>query len=447
LEAQRPPQHRGRDGAVHDRHEERLILKGFALSSFGSRYSGGTGISELMADLSPGAGGPSLCMLGGGNPAVIPEVAAVWESRWRSLLGDRERLALLLGAYDSHLGRESFRKALAEAFRERYGWDVSERNVAVVNGSQIASYYLLNMFSGEFPDGSRRRILLPVVPEYIGYADQGLDPACFAGMKPSLEITGPRRFKYRVDFASLADRVDRADGIGAICASRPTNPTGNVLTGDEIERLSAMAEERGIPLILDNAYGLPFPGIVFRDVEPFWNRNVILALSLSKIGLPALRTGIVVAGEEIVEALSAANAIVSLATGSIGPAVVEPLVRSGELFRISREVVRPYYEEKSERVLRLLERELEGLPWAAHENEGTFFLWLWFKDLPVPSKELYRRLKAREVIVVPGEYFFFGLEGDWPHSRECLRLNYSAPEECVARGIAILGEELRKLYG
>ena len=55
-------------------------------------------------------------------------------------------------------------------------------------------------------------------------------------------------------------------------------------------------------------------------------------------------------------------------------------------------------------------------------------------------------MKSRNVIVPPGEAFFFGLEEDWPHSRECLRLNYSGGEELFARGMRILGEELRKIY-
>ena len=100
--------------------------------------------------------------------------------------------------------------------------------------------------------------------------------------------------------------------------SRPTNPTGNVLTDDEIEHLDAIAKTRNIPLIIDGAYGLPFPGILFTDARPHWNHNTILALSLSKLGLPGVRTGIIVASEEIIRAYSNANTIVNLACGNLG---------------------------------------------------------------------------------------------------------------------------------
>ena len=81
-----------------------------------------------------------------------------------------------------------------------------------------------------------------------------------------------------------------------------------------------------------------------------------------------------------------------------------------------------------------------------HRSEGSFFLWLRLTGLPVTTLELYERLKARKVLVVPGEHFFFGLlREDWPHRHECLRLIYSGPEQAVREGLAIIADEVREL--
>ena len=56
---------------------------------------------------------------------------------------------------------------------------------------------------------------------------------------------------------------------GAICVSRPTNPTGNVITDDEVEQLDALAQTHNVPLIIDGAYGLPFPGLIYTPASPF----------------------------------------------------------------------------------------------------------------------------------------------------------------------------------
>ena len=60
---------------------------------------------------------------------------------------------------------------------------------------------------------------------------------------------------------------------------------------------------------------------------------------------------------------------------------------------------------------------------------------------------LYERLKQRGVLVVPGHHCFFGLDEDWPHRHECIRVSYVQDEAAVKRGIAIIAEEVKKAYG
>jgi valine--pyruvate aminotransferase len=51
------------------------------------------------------------------------------------------------------------------------------------------------------------------------------------------------------------------------------------------------------------------------------------------------------------------------------------------------------------------------------------------------------------VLVVPGEYFFYGLKDDWPHTRQCIRMTFSQSDQTVAQGIKIIGDELRQIHG
>jgi valine--pyruvate aminotransferase len=213
-----------------------------------------------------------------------------------------------------------------------------------------------------------------------------------------------------------------------------------------MQRLDALAQARGVPLIVDAAYGLPFPGIQHADRGTLWNPNVVLCLSLSKLGLPALRTGIVVADEPIIEALTAFNATAALAPGSAGPALVAPLLRGGELARLCDDVIRPHYRELCGLAVQALQEACDGLPLRIHRPEGAFFLWLWFPGLPIPSAELYRRLKRRGVYVLSGHHFFPGLPDATPHRHECLRLSYAQPVERVRAGITILAEEVNRAY-
>jgi len=419
----------------------------YEFSDFGQHLGCGSGIGELMDDLGHAlaSGGPALKMLGGGQPARIPGVNAVWRRRMEELLGEADGLDRALTSYDPPRGNPKFLEAVAGLFRRTFGWDVSEENVAVTAGGQTAFYFLFNLLAGRMPDDSQRKILLPLAPEYIGYANQGVSGDLFRAVPPLIEKTGKHEFKYRVDFDRLAITPD----VAAICASRPTNPTGNVLTNDEVARLSALAKEHGIPLIIDNAYGLPFPGIIFTEARPFWEDHVVLTLSLSKIGLPGTRTGIVIAAPEIIRALGSMSAIAGLSNTNIGQQITLPLIESGEILRLSDEVVRPFYEEKC-RLARAAAHEAFGddVDWFMHRSEGALFLWLWFPGLPITSMELYQRLKKREVLVIPGHYFFFGLEGhdDWPHRHECLRVSYAMDEAVVRDGLRIIADEVRRAF-
>lgn len=67
--------------------------------------------------------------------------------------------------------------------------------------------------------------------------------------------------------------------------------------------------------------------------------------------------------------------------------------------------------------------------------------------LKCSSRQLYESLKQRNVLVVPGEYFFFGLDksqDDWTHRNECLRITFSQSEQVVEEGLQIIGEEMRR---
>ncbi|MGR5066141.1 valine--pyruvate transaminase [Photobacterium sp. DNB22_13_2] len=410
-------------------------------STFGDKFARYSGITQLMDDLNDGLRNPDAIMLGGGNPAQIPEMVEYF-NQLCSQMATTGELTQALTNYDGPQGKNVFINALAKLLSSRYGWDISAKNIALTNGSQSAFFNLFNLLAGKFENGKKKKILLPLAPEYIGYGDSGLSDDMFISYKPEISLLDNGLFKYHVDFNHLV--VD--DSIGAICASRPTNPTGNVLTDGEIQHLDQLAREHDIPLIIDNAYGMPFPDIIFEEVTPLWNDNTILCMSLSKLGLPGVRCGIVVAKEEIATAIANMNGVLSLAPGSVGPALGYKMIEQNDLMRLSEDVIKPFYLRKSKHAVEMLQQAITDPRFRIHKPEGAMFLWLWFEDLPINTIELYRRLKARGVLIVPGEYFFIGLDEDWQHGHECLRMNYVQEDDVMRRGIDIIAEEVEKAY-
>ena len=169
-------------------------------------------------------------------------------------------------------------------------------------------------------------------------------------------------------------------------------------------------------------------------------------MSLSKLGLPGVRTGIIIARREIIEMVARVNAVMSLAPGGVGPALLTDLVRSGRIMDLGCDVIQPFYQTKMQEVVRQIHECFKGVDYRVHKPEGAFFVWLWFPNLPITSQQLYERLKQRNVLVVPGHYFFPGLTEPWSHANECLRVNYAQDPRVVSAGIQIIAEEVKRAY-
>jgi len=410
-------------------------------SAFGDKFTRYTGITRLMDDLNEGLRTPGAVMLGGGNPAQIPAM----QTYFQQLLGDmleEGKLTEALCNYDGPQGKDVLRHSLAKMLNKELGWELGAQNIALTNGSQSAFFYLFNLFAGQRADGTARKVLFPLAPEYLGYADAGLGEDLFVSAKPTIELLPEGQFKYHVDF----DHLNISEDIGLICVSRPTNPTGNVITDEELIRLDALAQQHNVPLLIDNAYGVPFPGIIFSEATPLWNPNTILCMSLSKLGLPGSRCGIVIADEKIITAIANMNGIISLSPGSTGPAIANEMIVRGDLLRLSEEVIKPFYFQRVQQTIATLRRYLPEERCLIHKPEGAIFLWLWFKDLPISTEILYQRLKQRGVLMVPGHYFFPGLEHPWPHTQQCMRMNYVPDEASIEQGVKILAEEIERAH-
>jgi valine--pyruvate aminotransferase len=205
-------------------------------SILGEQFTRGSGIMELMDDLGKAMSDPAsvIAMLGGGNPASIPESNALWRRRMEEILDTQPgEMEAMLSNYDTPSGKRWVFNSLGGfllAVKISAG-EISEKNITITTGSQQGFFLALQFFGRQItPTAARKKIYFPLCPEYIGYADQLLEPGNFRTFAPRVETYGEHEFKYYIDF----DRFDIQDDCGAVCVSRPTNPTGNVLTDQEL---------------------------------------------------------------------------------------------------------------------------------------------------------------------------------------------------------------------
>jgi valine--pyruvate aminotransferase len=417
-----------------------------ALTQFGNQMSQLTGVRAIMKDIAQTLKaniGEQFINLSPGNPVILPEIEQLWRKYTEELLSSSD-YGEVVCRYGQSQGYEPLIDAIANEFNRHYGLSLTHENILITPGSQSIYFYAANAFGGYSKNGQLKQIVLPLSPDYTGYGGVTLIPEALVSYKPELEIdASAHRFKYRPDFSQL----EINETTGCILFSRPCNPTGNVLSEDEVGKIATLAEPYDVPVLIDSAYGPPFPALNFTEMSPVFGENIVHCISLSKAGLPGERIGVAIGDEKIIQILESFQTNMCIHSSRYGQAIAAKAIASGELAELATTVVRPYYQQKFVIVEATLDESMpQDLPWFLHRGEGAIFAWLWLENLPITDWELYQLLKKVGVIVVPGSSFFPGLREEWGHKNQCIRISLTATDGDIAEGMRRLAKVVTEIY-
>ncbi|MDT0616057.1 aminotransferase class I/II-fold pyridoxal phosphate-dependent enzyme [Streptomyces lancefieldiae] len=379
--------------------------------------------------------------LGIGNPASIPEVQDTWQRLTSGALA--ASFGDVSCRYGSSRGLPELVDTIVDYFRGRYGWDVGPRNVVVGPGSQMLCFIAAALFTG--PGASRdTRLVLPMTPDYTGYQGLSLTPGGITGVEPHVRIQGARSFRYLFDLATLEGLTD----VGLMLLSSPSNPAGRSASRGELQRLVSAAQGHDVPLVVDNAYGAPFPGIG-PSAAPVWDERVVNVFSVSKAGLPGERLGFAVGDEQYIEPIVSFMANSALHAPQLVQSTLAHALRSDALDTLVETVIGPFYAERRKFVESLLAEALpQDIAWRLHAAEGGMFCWVWVDEEWFDDLRLYETLKGRGVFVVPGRYFFTDIEhsrGLGRHPRQCFRISMTPDPDTIAAGVEVIAATLGDL--
>lgn len=417
-----------------------------ALTQFGNRMSHLTGVRAIMKDIKETLQaniGQQFINLSPGNPVILPEVEQLWRKYTEELLSSSD-YGTVVCRYGDSQGYEPLIEAIVEDFNRRYGLSLTHQNILITPGSQSIYFYAANSFGGYAKNGELKQIVLPLSPDYTGYGGVTLIPEALVSYKPQLDIdASAHRFKYRPDFSQL----EINETTGCVLFSRPCNPTGNVLSEEEVLKIANLAAPYDVPVLIDSAYGPPFPALNFTEMAPVFGENIVHCMSLSKAGLPGERIGVAIGDQKIIQVLESFQTNMCIHSSRYGQALVTKAIASGALAELSTTVIRPYYQQKFVIVEHTLDESMpQDLPWFLHRGEGAIFAWLWLENLPITDWDLYQSLKQVGVIVVPGSSFFPGLREEWAHTSQCIRISLTATDAEIEEGMRRLAKVVAEIY-
>ncbi len=365
---------------------------------------------------------PGMISFGGGlpDPAHFPvDVITAITGR---ILRDTPERALQYGETE---GAAPLREVLAERHR-RAGFEVTAGNIMVTNGSQQALDLVAKIFLNPGD------VVITGLPTYMA--------ALTTFRSYGARCVGVPLDDEGMSVSALTETLERLRGEGTVpkfCYVVPDfqNPAGvNMSEPRRCEIVSLCAKHR-VLLVEDSPYREfryrgPLNSALYTLAKP---GGVINFGTLSKIFLPGLRIGWVIAPEPILERFIIAKQSADLCTSPLNQLIAAEFLAGNHLDDYLA-VVREDYHHKKIAMISSLERHMPpGVTWS--DPDGGLFLFLRFPQ-GVDSADVLQESLARGVAFVTGTPFFADGSG-----RNTARLNYSfGSVERNEEGIARLAE-------
>jgi GntR family transcriptional regulator/MocR family aminotransferase len=220
------------------------------------------------------------------------------------------------------------------------------------------------------------------------------------------------------------------------------NPTGICLSGGRRRALVDLATRFDVPILEDDYVGdLRYDGHDLPSLKTLDVRGgVIYVRTFSKMLMPGLRIGFILAQGPVLRQLEACKRVTDLASSSLIQRTLEAYITVGRYHAHLRRACRVYRRRRDHLLAALAAHMPPGAHWRT--PAGGLFLWL---GLPpgTDSAALAARASVRRVGLIPSSRFYPDQQ-DHPF----LRLNFACqPEEKIDEGIARLGGLLSSASG
>jgi aspartate/methionine/tyrosine aminotransferase len=299
-------------------------------------------------------------------------------------------------------------------------------NVTVVNGGSEANFVTLWTL---LDHGNR---LAFMIPNYM----QGWGLGRHFGAGTDTFHLRVRQENGRKRWALDVDELERAvtrDTV-AILVTNPNNPTGSVLSQDEMDAVVAVAKRARAWLIADEIYrGAELDGAL---TPTFWGRydKLVVTSGMSKaFALPGLRLGWMVAPPKLIEQLWVHHDYTTLTPGALSERIanfaMEPARRETILAR-TRGILR--------RNLPVLEEWIgsHGSVFEYVRPSAGAIAFVRYK-LPIAPTALIDRIREEQsVLLVPGNQLGVG---------KYFRIGYGSDAEFLLKGLARVDETLSRI--
>jgi aspartate/methionine/tyrosine aminotransferase len=324
--------------------------------------------------------------------------------------------------YQSSYGMTEFRELVCETTFKSRGFKPDISQVLIAPGANILIYYAVACLVNP---GDEVIVPDPGFPTYYSVID-------FCGAK-AVPVTVYEKNEFRMNPKDVEKLI--TDKTRLIIMNSPNNPTGAVMTPEEIDEMAEIAEKHDLYLYSDEIYSR----MMFEEGQKFHTpaikdqckKRTIVANGFSKaFAMTGWRLGVAIAPADVIEKM----ALLLQTTSSC----VTPFIQRGGMEAISgdqTEVKKMMEEYKQRRDL--LVEGLNTLPGVSClKPGGAIYVFPNITKTGMTSAEFADfALEKAGVALLPGNNFGMGGDG-------YVRLCYATSRERIAEGIKRLKEAL-----
>ncbi len=293
--------------------------------------------------------------------------------------------------YTDFRGDPELRAEICKYYKEEYGMDVKDEEVFVSASACLGMYLALEAI---VDDGDE---VILQAPYFTPYPQQ-------VELARGIPVELPTYEEE--DFQINTERLESliTERTKALVINSPSNPTGNCLTVETMEKIGAIAEKYDLLVISDDiytAFSYQNPFVPFASLPGMRDRTIILNSFSKNFTMTGWRVGNIIAPDYIIRTIQQINENVVFTAPSISQRAALHALRH------RAEVQPPMVEEYRKRMFYAAEK-INQIPnmHVIYPPKGSFYLFINIKDTGLTSVEVTERiLEEAHVLMLPGDAF------------------------------------------
>lgn len=327
--------------------------------------------------------------------------------------------------YSDIAGVEELRIAIASNVKKTLGIDVNPYTEVVVGVGAVEG--LMDCMLGLLDIGDEIIFLTPCFPAYF-------DEAYLAGVVP---VEVPLKFSnnFKLDINDLKEKV--TDKTKMILINSPNNPTGAILSKDDLEKIAEVAIENDLYVVSDEAYNefhFDQEFISIATLPGMRERAIIVNTTSKAYSMTGWRVGYMISSPEIIKYLNKTHQNVTTQPSTFAQFGAVAAYEYGSPWT---EMMVKEFKRRRDLVINYLD-QIEGIEYV--KPEGAFYFFLCIDKLNMKSDDFCDYIiREAGVALVPGDAF------KCDYGRNFVRLAYANSYENIEEGMKNIKIALDKL--